>query len=296
MVACRGRPQGGVGDDSSATVRPMPFRRLRVPLSCCSQPARAPRHGAPAHAELGTRACGDGGTLRCGTLDVPDRPQSGGSAAQIGLAERPARGRGDRPRRWSRSPAGPGRRRCRSPTTSPHSLKPLLARRDLARLRSARHRLLRPARLLRRRAGPSSGEPGARVRGHARRRAELLPQHRQRGGHRGAARRGRLPQARPLRRLLRDARRAHVRGAAPRPRRRRSSSTPSCRSTDPTSGRARRSPPSPRVLRDLCSGGACRLRDAEPQRRPARARRRACSAPSCAARSPAPTARASACA
>ena len=68
----------------------MPFRRLRAPLVVLLALLVA----APAaHADLGTRACGDGGALRCGTLDVP-LARSGAVPGTVGLAyaRRPATG------------------------------------------------------------------------------------------------------------------------------------------------------------------------------------------------------------
>ena len=63
----------------------MPLRRLRAPLLVLLA-SLAPLGLAPAaHAALGTRACGETGSLRCGTLDVPvDR--GGAVLGGIGLA------------------------------------------------------------------------------------------------------------------------------------------------------------------------------------------------------------------
>ena len=83
-----------------------------------------------AHAALGTRACGDAGALRCGTLEVPlDR--SGGTGGVVGLAY--ARGPASAATDQAVVPLAGGPGQAALPFTADfgESLKALLPGRDL---------------------------------------------------------------------------------------------------------------------------------------------------------------------
>lgn len=109
----------------------MPLRRLRAPLLVLLA-SLAPLGLAPAaHAALGTRVCGETGSLRCGTLDVPvDR--GGAVLGGIGLAYalQPA---GTAPAAEAVVPlaGGPGQAALPFTMNFAESLKPLLSGRDL---------------------------------------------------------------------------------------------------------------------------------------------------------------------
>ncbi len=109
----------------------MPILRLRAKLIALLAGVFLLTAAAPAHAALGTRTCGSASTLRCGTLDVPiDR--SGRVPGTIGIANAwlPATGT---PTSEAVVPlaGGPGQAALPFTDDFAQSLKPLLAGRDL---------------------------------------------------------------------------------------------------------------------------------------------------------------------
>ena len=250
--------------------------RYRPRLRCAPVAAlvRRRRRGAAAGAALAGAGGARGAAIAVGAvrrprarvrdLDGPAGPlgrrprdRVARATARVPAASNPTRDRrgraGGRPR-----PGGAAARRG----LRRRSWRPRSATRDLLRLRPARHRLLGPAG-----AAPRCTQRHAptlavrRCADAARRRARRLP-HAPTvvRGPRGAARRGRLRQARPVRRLLRHEGRRGLRRGAPGPRRRRSSSTPSCRPRARTRSGARR-----------CQAVAARARRAVRRRRLRRA-------------------------
>ena len=97
-------------------------------------------------------------------------------------------------------------------------------------------------------------------------RRTAVPHGRHRRRPRGPAPRGRLRAPRPGRRVVRDEGGDRLRGRPSPTGSSRSCSTPSSRRRAGTRCCARRSWPSPRVLRSLCSGGACRGITSDPVR------------------------------
>ena len=145
---------------------------------------------------------------RCPSRWTAPAPSPAPSRSTSARRRRPATRR-DTPS--SRSPAGPARRRCRSPPTFAEILAPGARHARPARLRPARHRQLEPADAARRStAGARSSLVQARraLRGAARRRraASSGPPTPSRTSRRCARRR--LRQARAVRRLLRHEGRA----------------------------------------------------------------------------------------
>ena len=108
----------------------MPLRRLRAPLLLLLA-SLAPLGAAPAaHADLGTRPCGDAGSLRCGTLEVPvDRTGAVGGVVGLAFARQPAGAGADEA--VVPLAGGPGQAALPFAADFAQSLKPLLAGREL---------------------------------------------------------------------------------------------------------------------------------------------------------------------
>ena len=191
---------------------PAPLASARSPQAWCSSSLRRP----PARRSP-TRPARPARALQCGSLDVPlDRSGAVPGTVRLAAARRVAPSNPTRDARSSRSPAVPARRRSRSSPTSPTLLAPALATRDLLCSTSAAPALSSPLRLLACR-GTTLTRDGTRCASEHRRRARPVHDGRERRGPRGPARRERLRQARPLRRLLRHEGRARLRRAPSRP-------------------------------------------------------------------------------
>ena len=251
------RARRGAG---SAPARPLPCPTMRARSTLAAlaaavaalvarpgrrtRPSRTPRASPPASSAASSRSRS--------TAPAPSRARVTLSVKRVRRREQPD---GDRRRRAGRRP-GPGGA-ARSRPSSPSILGPALATRDLLvfdqRGTGSSGRLSCPAFERGVASIADAAAACANQLGPARGFYRTVGLGRR---HRGAARRGRLPEARPLRRLLRHQGRARLRGQVPGQR----------RGARARLGRAARGlgrperldlQAMPRALGELCGNGAC---------------------------------------